>query len=133
MGAVTRCFWFASCAAGVVGLQLAVGSGDVLQRPSLLVTDWWWLASLTAAAVLVKPVWGSGVAGLAAGGMIAVAFDRHLVLTDGLYWSPGFVGLFVGGIAIAALLATRIVRVSPNALAEVRRAGRDSVGRSSAA
>ena len=105
MGAVTRVLWFVSCAAGVVGLQVAVLSPGTVRSPSLLLANWWWVASFAAAAALVGTGWGAGVAGLGLGGVIAVALDRHLLVTGGVYWSPGFVGLFAGGIVTAGLMA----------------------------
>ena len=79
-------------------------------------TGWWFvLPALFSAALVIRPAWGSAVAGIAAGGVIAISTDSNMMTSFGVNWSVGDLFTFLGLVGTIALLVVRTVSILPNA------------------
>jgi len=104
---------FLSCAGGATALDLAARALHNATGTHPLLRDWWLLAVLLAAALIVRPRWGAAVAGLAAGGALALSINGEMETAYGHGWSPGFVFAFTGAIGITMLLIAQMVGLAP--------------------
>lgn len=104
---------FISVAAVAVTLDVTARATLKAQDVHPLFRHWWLFVVLLLAAIIVRPLWGAGLAGLAAGGTLALSINGQMQELGGLAWSPGFVFAFGGAVSVCVLLTAQLFWVVP--------------------
>ena len=105
----TRLFLFVAVAALGVTLDLMVRAGSASRGAHPFFHHWWYFVVMVAGVAIVRSTRAAALAGLAAGGTIALALDNRMQQIGGHLWSVGFVLAFVGSIGIELVLFRQIV------------------------
>jgi len=111
-----RLMLFVSVAAIAVTIDIAARATLKTADVHPLFRQWWLFAVFLMAALIVRPLWGAGLAGLAAGGTLALSINGEMQVMGGIAWSPGFVFAFAGAVAVCLLLTAQLVWVVPAVL-----------------
>jgi hypothetical protein len=108
-----RLFLFVGVAAVAVIVDLVARAGLAARGAHHLFHAWLLFVAIVAAAGVMRSSRAAVLAGLVAGGTIALAVDDRMQQLGGHLWSVGFVLAFAGSIGMELMLLTTVVRAIP--------------------